>query len=318
MPEDAVRPEHGDDDTSPLPIRGGISGFGVRSGLDLRYLREGTGDPVTVVERDLEEPSDAAPLVRWTRRPDNPFEASLYRSPSGYLLWIPGMGGFGIQTGTGVVTVPGGVDGAQREARAWGVPISLLAAARGDLPVHASSVEVDGRALLFCGPSRFGKTTLAAGFLVAGHRLLSEDLSCCRHLPVPTVFPGPSLLRLRRDVHQRLGPFPSTSIASQDDDRVHVALQRELRGSADPVPLAGIVILRRGVPDVQLHRVEGERFLPELFSMSFTLPTDADRTRAFGAAADLASSVPVWLLDRPLRFDLLDEVIDRLIDRCLV
>jgi hypothetical protein len=52
--------------------------------------------------------------------------------------------------------------------------------------------------------------------------------------------------------------------------------------------------------------------------MSFSLPTDADRERAFRAVVDLADRVPVWLLDRPLRFEVLGEVIDRLIDHCLV
>lgn len=264
----------------------------------------------------MNEPLDAEPLVTWVRRPDNPFEAMLYQTDAGYLMWIPGMGGFEVEPGNRRVTVPVGADPVRREARMWGVPTSLLVTPRGDLPIHASSVEVDGRALLFCGPSRFGKTTLAAAFLAAGHRMLSEDLTCIRSGPEPLVLPGPALLRLRRDVHERLGPFDSTSVAAEDDDRVHLGLDGKLRGSADPVPLAGLVILRRRGIDIRLYEVEGARFLPELFSMSFALPTDADRARSFGAAVDLASSVPVWVLDRPLRFELLGDVIERLIDRC--
>ena len=60
-----------------------------------------------------------------------------------------------------------------------------------------------------------------------------------------------------------------------------------------------------------------ERFIPELFTMSFGLPTDADRARSFGAVAALAGAAPMWVLDRPLRFDVLGDVVSLLIDRCL-
>jgi hypothetical protein len=303
--------------SSPVRSSGTVSGFEIASNLELLMLRSGGGGEIEVVEDELLEPSDVAPLVTWVRRLDNPFEATLYPVDQGYLMWVPGMGGFGVDPTEGRLVLPVGADPVRREARAWGVPISLLARAVGDLSVHGSSVEVAGRALLFCGPSRFGKTTLAAAFLAAGHRVLSEDLTRCRPGGVPSVFPGPALLRLRRDVHERLGPFASTTVAADEEDRVFLVLDDELRGSGAAVPLAGIVILRRGTPDLQLYRVEHERFLPELFSMSFTLPTDADRARAFRAAVDVVGSVPVWVLDRPLRFELVGSVVEALIDRCL-
>jgi hypothetical protein len=271
---------------------------------------------VEVVEADLAEPADAPALIRWEPRADNPFEATLYGLDDGYRFWVPGIGGFDVELAAARLVLPSGAEPLRREARAWGVPAALFACAVGDQPLHASAVDVGGRALLLCGPSRFGKTTLAAAFLARGHRLLSEDLTRCRPTSEPAVFPGPALLRLRRDVSDRLGPIPSTTVALDEDDRVFVVLDDEIRGSGTPVPLAGIVVLRRGVEDIQLYRVDPERFLPELFSMAFGLPTDADRARSFGAVAALASSVPMWLLDRPLRFDLLEDVVETLVSRC--
>jgi hypothetical protein len=304
-------------ETMGLPARGSVAGFEVRSLLSFRYLRDGGGEQLDVHEGELAPPhDDVEPLLRWRPREGNPFEASLYAADGGYLMWIPGLGGFGIAPDRGSITVPAGVDPIRREARLWGVPTALVAAMRGDLPVHAAAVEVDGRALLLCGPSRFGKTTLAAAFLRAGHRMLSEDLTRCRGGSDPVAFPGPSMLRVRRDVYEQLGPFPSTSVISEEADRFHLVLEDDARGSGDPIPLAGSVILRRGTPTIELHDVVPERFLPELFTMSFGLPTDADRARSFGAVVDLASSAPMWLLDRPLRFELLDETVERLLERC--
>jgi len=302
--------------TKDLAARGAVAGFQVRSNLDFLYLRDGGGDPLEVREADLGPPPEDEPLVRWLARPNNPFEASLYPTELGYRMWIPGMGSFGIDVPEPRITVPPGVDPSRREARLWGVPASILASARGDLPLHASAVDVDGRALVFCGPSRFGKTTLAAAFLAAGYRVLAEDLTICRPGPSPEVLPGPALLRLRLDVYERLGPFTSTIVAAQDDDRVHLAIH-EGRGSGAPVRLAAVVVLRRGSSDVQLYRVRPEPFLAELFSMSFCLPTDEDRSRSFAAAAGLAGSAPIWVLDRPLRFELIGEVVDRLVRSCL-
>jgi hypothetical protein len=303
---------------STVAVRGSVSGLEVASDGQFQTLRDGGGSRVEVIEGDLGEPVDAPALIRWLPRPDNPFEATLYATDEGYRFWVPGVGGFGVEVDAARLVLPRGAEPLRREARAWGVPAALLACAAGDQPLHAAAVEVAGRALLLCGPSHFGKTTLAAAFLAAGHRLLSEDLTRCRPTTEPTVFPGPALLRLRRDVSDRVGPIPSTTVAAEDVDRVFVVLDGELRGSGSEVPLAGIVVLRRGAGNLELTRVEPERFLPELFTMAFGLPTDEGRAASFGAVAVLARAAPMWVLDRPLRFDLLPTVVDALISRCVV
>jgi hypothetical protein len=298
-------------------MAGVVFGYEVDSPLAFTYLRTGLGDPISVAEADPGSEPDGEPVLEWRPRPDNPFRARMYGDPSHYSVWIEDMGGFGVEPGVPRITVPPDAEVVRREERLWGVPAALCFSRRGDLPLHASAVEVDGRALVFCGPGRFGKTTLAAAFLRNGHRVLSEDLVCSRPGDEPTVVPGPATVRIRPDVYERLGPIAGTQVVATDPDRVHLQLVEQLRGSGDPVPLAGVVILRRGLPDIELYRVEPNRFLAELFTVSFNLPTDAERVRAFTGVADLAGSVPLWLLDRPLEFDTLDRVVDRLITTCL-
>ena len=298
-------------------MAGVVFGYEVDSPLHYTYLRTGLGDPIEVVEADPGPEPGGEPILEWRPRPDNPFRARMHGDPSRYTVWIEDMGGFGVEPDIPRITVPPDAEVVRREERLWGVPAALCFARRGDLPLHASAVEVDGRALVFCGPGRFGKTTLAAAFLRNGHRILSEDLVCSRPGERPTVVPGPATVRIRPDVYERLGPIAGTKVVATDPDRVHLQLVEELRGSGDPVPLAGVVILRRGLPEIELYRVESNRFLAELFTVSFNLPTDAERVRAFTGVADLAASVPLWLLDRPLEFDTLDVVVDRLIATCL-
>jgi hypothetical protein len=298
-------------------VSGVVFGFEVDSPLDFTFLREGAGDRIEVRETDPGPEPGIEPVLEWKPRPDNPFQARLYGDPSRYGVWIDGMGGFGVEPDVPRVHVPPDAHPILREERTWGVPTALCFSHRGDLPLHASAIEIGGKALVFCGPGRFGKTTLAAAFLRAGHRVLSEDLVCSRSGGEPSVLPGPAVLRIRPDVQARLGPLEGTRVVFRDEERIHLALEDELRGSGEPVPLAGVVILRRGLPDIHLYQVEPERFLPELFTVSFNLPSDADRARSFSGVVDLASAVPLWLLDRPLEFATLDEIVDRVATTCL-
>lgn len=299
-------------------MAGVVFGYEVDSPLAPTYLRGGGGVPITLAEAEPGPEPGGEPVLEWRPRPDNPFQARLHGDPRRYGVWIDGVGGFGVEPDVPRITVPPSPETVRREERLWGVPAALCFSRRGDLPLHASAVEVGGRALVFCGPGRFGKTTLAAAFLRTGHRVLSEDLVCVRHTRGgPVILPGPALLRVRPDVADRLGPIEGTREVLRHDERVHLAMEDELRGTGDPVPLGGILILKRGLPDITLYEVEPERFLPELFSVSFNLPSDIERARSFSGVVDLAGSTRLWLLDRPLEFATLDEVVDRVITTCL-
>src|SRR5712692_8018069 len=214
------------------------------------------------------------------------------------------------------ITVPPCPDPVRIEERLWGIPVSLCYLPRGDFGIHAAAVEVAGSGILLAAPGRFGKTTLAAAFLAAGHRVLSEDLSCCRLAPGPFVLPGPAMLRVRRDVYDRMA-FPGTYAVAQEPHRVHLALEEHLRGNGHPVPLRAIVFLREWDAPCRLERLSPEQALQDLWSLAFKLPTDEDRARRFGDLVSLADQVAVWNVHRPLTFSALPNVIDAIIGTCL-
>src|SRR6202011_5530874 len=54
-----------------------------------------------------------------------------------------------------------------------GPVLGLLCHQRGLLPLHASAIVADGRAVAFAGPSGIGKSTLAACFQDRGYEVLS-------------------------------------------------------------------------------------------------------------------------------------------------
>lgn len=292
---------------------GTVAGFAVRSEVALRYLRRGASDTPLDVVLGPEEPAptpDRPPLRVWEPQPDNPFHAKLWRDGPHAHVWIEGVGSYRIDTDRARIEVPRSEGSVSREERLWGIPTSLCVTARGDQTIHAASVEIDGRAVVFGAPGRHGKTTLAAAMHAAGHRLLSEDTTCFRSDAAPVAIPGPALLRLRRDSFQRLGARDAT-IVGEDPDRVHLSIDGPRRGTGDPVPIAAVALLRSG-EQTRVERVEPGLAIPELWALAFKLPTDEDRARCFGAVTELAGSVPVWNLHRPLTWEALDEAVDAL------
>lgn len=294
------------------PLVGSCFGYGIRSDLPFSFLREGDGEPLLIgAAPGLLEPT-GEPLIRWLPRPDHPFSARLHTFEDGFRFWVDGTGTFDIRPAERRITMPEEADPVRREERVWGIPAVLCFLERGDHSLHAGAVEVDGSAIVFGAPGRFGKTTLASAFVAAGYRLLSEDSTCLRPGPVPAVVPGPAMLRVRPDSFEAL-TIGGTQVLDRDPDRVHLALDPATRGGGDPLPLAGIILLRSHDGDtIDLRPVTVADALPDLWTLSFHLRSDEGRASCFDRVSALASSVPVWNLTRKLRYDSLDAVIEKM------
>ncbi len=295
--------------------RGSCFGFAVRSDLSFVYLRRGRGQPLDVVESDGQPPRPGPLLVSWTPTAARPFHARLFGDENHYDYWVEGAGWFGIDPNVPRIVAPPSDATVRREERVWGVPALLCFAARGDVPLHAAAVEVDGSAVLVAAPGRFGKTTLAGAFVAAGYRLLAEDTSCCRVGDPPLVLPGPAMLRLRRDVHPHVR-VPSARPVLREDTRIHLALDPDVRGDGEPVPIRAIIFLRPGEESCEVAQVDPLKAVPDLWAQSFRLPSPAAGARRFCQLVDLAGRVPAWYLTRPHGFERLPEVVERIVGLC--
>jgi hypothetical protein len=296
----------------PLDVDGACYGFTVRSDLDLVYLRNGGGGPELRVGSTTEpDPGpEGEPIQEWLPREHHPFHARLFGEDDRFRFWVEGLGSYHVDPAAPAVDVPSGTSIGVEE-RLWGIPAVLCFMAMGDHSLHASAVQIGDRAIAFGAPGRFGKTTMASALVAAGHRLLSEDSTCVRIGPDGVaVVPGPAMLRVRRDAYERLR-LPGVERVSEDDDRVHLRLEGDARDTGDPVPLAGVMLLRPG-PDadpVRIELVEPEAAIPDLWALSFKFPTDEGRATCFDDLGQLTASVPVWDLTRPMRFEALDGVV---------
>jgi hypothetical protein len=309
---------------------GSCFGLEMRSPLPFRFLRQGTGITLQVREAATTHGEPQGELVmEWPAR-GHGGDARLYRDAVGAHLWIDRVGCFDIDPKLPSITVPElwpedvrselsrGVPEDQllawREVFMLRIPAMLCFMEQGYVPLHAASVDIGGAGLLLSAPGTFGKTTLSGAFHQAGYRLLSDDVSSCGLGDEPVVFPGPALLRVRRDVFDRLS-FKDTEVAFETSGRVSLSIEPSRRGNAVPVPLRGIVLLRRSDGEMSLVRADPGDAIRDLFNLCFR--GVFDRARAFREVASLVSAVPVWYLARRLDYGELPAVVDRIVTDCV-
>ena len=295
------------------PIHGVCHGYGVVSDLEFAYLREGSGDRLTVVEVDPPRQPLEGLVFEWERGGRQPFSARLYGEPSGpYHLWIEPDDWYVIDPAARSIGVPETPEVVKREQRLWGLPALLMFLAAGDMPLHAAAVEVDGRAVLLAGPSRHGKTSLALGFARQGYRILSEDLVRIQFgSSTPMVFPGPAGVRVRADVAGVTAGLDLRVIGG-DGDREFMALDAGQRGSGRPLPIAGTVLLKGEADMVDLEPVQPALALRDLWLLSLSLPTQEAHARKLGHLSDLVDSVPTLDLRRPMLLSALEATVVRI------
>jgi hypothetical protein len=170
-------------------------------------------------------------------------------APGEFLLRIPGIIRMRISHGRKIIYEgENGSDPSRAAIFVSGSGFGVLMHQRRRCILHASAVEVDGHAVLFCGVSGAGKSTLAAALGRAGYRLLADDqcgLSGIAGAPsgaTPMIHPDGRAMKLWQNAIDRLalGQRSGEAVRPQigkffvwPDDSV-----------VEPLPLGAIYVLR--------------------------------------------------------------------------
>ena len=183
------------------------------------------------------------------RRPDGPAWFRYSRRPDGaeYVRW------------EGVAECVVAADGRRIEYRCLapcspealetyllGQILSFALLKRGIEPLHASAVMVDGGALAFLGAAGRGKSTLAAAFVRAGFRLVTDDLLAVGDAGGRVVaHPGPGRINLvSRTARHLLGGDVVGARMSGRTRKIVIPLPAEcVVAGTHPVPLRTIYYL---------------------------------------------------------------------------
>lgn len=198
-----------------------------------------------------------------------------------------------------------------------GQVLSYALTKQGLEPFHATVVVIGGEGVALLGDCGYGKSSLAAGFIRAGSRLLTDDLLILEEknggllaypsFPRIKLFPESNQSILGREVDGSLmNPYTRKLVIPLDPHQF----------CSTPQPLKAILVLRPPHPQSPSRRVTLRSLTPRqahlalhanTFNSSVTDP--ARLQRLFNLAARVATAVPCQSLSYPRDLSRLGEVV---------
>ena len=197
-----------------------------------------------------------------------------------------------------------------------GQALSFALVKAGLEPLHGTAIEHEGEAIAMLGSSGFGKSTLAAGFVAAGCRLLTDDQLVLRSYPSGLrAYPGPPRIKLLPDSASRvLGPT-AAGVPMNAQTNKHVIALGAAQHCQSAVPLRLIYVLATPSETRRLRRVRAvalsarDAFFALVGNTYNRYIIDPDRLkRQMPQITHLVSTVPVRKLFYPRSFSHLGEV----------
>jgi hypothetical protein len=284
-----------------------ISGLSVASEVVLPGLIAGTPSVAPEVTIRRGNVPDALPAAKSSG-------ISWQRCDEHFLLHIPAIARFMLTGGRDIVFSP------ESDADPDDVPIFLVGTVFGillhqreQIVLHASAVEVNGKAIVFCGQSGAGKSTLAAALAHRGYPVVADDVcGLSLHDDVPIVHSDGRQLKLwtqaiaRLDLVERRGAPVRRKLEKFFIDPHNV--------STEPLPLGAVYVLREARPPLAAGISQ-----PNIVDATLQLRRNAYRPRLvrqfdqkaayFRAAARIANTAGIYHLTRPLDFAAMPDVI---------
>jgi hypothetical protein len=192
----------------------------------------------------------------------------------------------------------------------------ILLAQRGNIVMHASAVAVAGKAVLFCGPSGIGKSTVAAALVGRGLPFVSDDVCRITFDPSgqPTVPPDGSALKLWADSIDALG-LKKGNVVRNQLRKYYVDPPGELIETS--LPIGALYIIREARPPLVAGITR-----PNIAEVAWLIRRNAFRPGLgaimglnephFFTTAKIQQSCDVFLLARPTTLDMSTDIVTRL------
>ena len=211
----------------------------------------------------------------------------------------------------------GNLDQRTLEANLLNFVISASLTLRGEEPLHATVVEIDGRAVGLLGHSGAGKSTLAAFMISRGSDLITDDMLRVTFAnDTPLAHPGPYRLKLVGDASTRWLP---EAMARGHFNSLRGKMMVQPREPAlvrlDAVPLTALFHLAEPqagtAPEpVSSRRLSGIDFARTIISSAMDIRYAAPErlARQLRFADRLATRLPIYELRYPRLVDALPAV----------
>lgn len=303
----------------------GVYGIRLRSEFPLA-LPPQTGQPLGVIDLRIGPEDFFQDAVRGCALEDRTVWHKLARLADGssYMHWRD-LGEFLVSADGRQITCRKFPDAAMESFQVYllGQALAFALVKQGFEPLHATTLEVKGRAVAFLGDSGFGKSSLAACFMGAGHTLVTDDMLILNESGDGgdgyVAYPGPDRIKVFPGIARRFLGKRATGVP-MNSGTGKLVIPIGGGGCCHPVPLARIYALcaPHEVPRKAAIRIEPltprEAFISIVANTFNSALTGADRLqRQADAAIRLVRSVPVRKLFYPRVLSQLPAVQDAIV-----
>ena len=232
-----------------------------------------------------------------------------------FLLRIPGIARFLLSDGRDIAFEPEpGGDFSDIPIFILGTAFGILLHQRGQIVLHASAVRVAGKAILFCGASGAGKSTIAAALAQRGYPLVTDDVCAITGIggATPMVHPDGRQLKLWAQAIDRL------DLIKRRGGRVRNALEKFYVEPREvftkPLPLGAVYALREArppyAPGIARPNVVAAALVLRRNAYRPLLVSQMGQTADyFRAATTIANSAGIFHLTRALDFSVMPDVV---------
>jgi len=196
-----------------------------------------------------------------------------------------------------------------------GPVLGVLLHQRGLVTLHASAVEIGGRALAFVGWKGQGKSTTAASLHASGHEFLADDIVAIRMSGAqrPVVIPGFPQLKLWPDAVEALA-VDRSSLSMLHPQTAKLSRRLTTPFMPSSRPLQGIYVLDRG-DRPEIVRLPALDAFAEIVRHTYAARFVGEAGLAglhFQHCVALAQKIPVFRFTREPSLELLPEALDLL------
>jgi len=267
-------------------------------------------------------------VIEYGKTPDvltNPqFKGVRFQAGKGeFLLRVDGVACYYVRKGSTITVMPeAGTNEDDILVFLIGSAMGALLHQRNILVLHAGAIAVNGKSVIFSGPSGIGKSTLAAGFHRRGYTFLADDVcAITSYNGHPAVIPGFPRLKLWADCLKRLN--------TDKDDLKSVRWGKDMKkyflpvdGFRDtPVPLKSVFVLETTNTDtMEIIALKGGERIDPLIGNTYRrrfLEGLGGKTDHFRQCATVAAKAAVYRTIRPNKGFLLNKLMDLVEERFL-
>jgi hypothetical protein len=202
-----------------------------------------------------------------------------------------------------------------------GQALSYALVKQGFEPLHATAIVVDGEAAILLGCSGLGKSSLAACFLAAGYRLLTDDLLILRPSSRGVMaYAGPPRIKLFPRLARRFLPEMAGGVAMNPGSSKLILPLDRARSAIAPVPVKTIYALlpaasRSHKPAIRIAAMPPRESFVALVKHTFNyrIVNPARLERQFEAGTQVVSIMPVKEISYPRVLARLPQVRDAIL-----